>query len=34
MRGSKAYKAYTNGAQYGKFGSGDHKSENYFQYMA
>ena len=27
MRGSKAYKAYTNGAQYGKFGSGDHKSE-------
>jgi len=27
MRGNKAYKAYTDGAQYGKFGSGDHKSE-------
>ena len=27
MRGKKAYQAYQNGAQYGKFGSGDHKSE-------
>jgi hypothetical protein len=27
MRNKKAYKAYTDGAQYGKFGSGDHKSE-------
>ena len=27
MRGKKEYKAYQNGAQYGKFGSGDHESE-------